>query len=363
MLEKGKISGVQMALMLYPTVLATGFLALPTITSQYAQNDFWMTGILSLFMGLITVYTAVRLHELYPNENVIQHSERIAGKLAGKIIGTIFFLYSIHGTGAIVRQYAEFVTGNFLFKTPILLIISSMVLLASIAVRGGLETMARSAVIFTPIFIFPLLFLLLLIPDLDVRNIFPILSHGIIPVLKGTATPQAWVSELFFMTFFLPCLTDPDKGRKWGNMALGAIVLSMAYVNLFALFLLGQDTGDKAYPILVAFRYISAAGIFENLESLLLAMWVVGNFVKICVFFYAAVLSLSQTLRLSDYRPTVFPLGILAIVFSLWDLPSLSRIGIHNRYTAPFEIPAVLTFIPLLLLVIHHLRGIRKTRR
>lgn len=358
MLEKGKISGVQMMLMLYPTVLATGFLALPTITSQYAQNDLWMTGIVSVFMGLVTIYAAVRLHELYPNENVIQHSERITGKITGKIIGVIFFLYSIHGTGSIVRHYAEFVTGNFLFKTPILLIISSMILLAAIAVRSGLETIARSAVIFTFIFILPLFLLLLLIPDLDVRNIFPILSHGIIPVLKGTATPQAWICELFFMTFFLPNLTDPNKGRKWGNMALVAIVLSMVYVNLIALFLFGSDMSDKSYPILIAFRYISAAGFFENLESLLLAMWVVGNFVKICVFLYAAVISLAQTLQLTEYRPIVFPLGILAIVFSLWDLPNFSRLGTHFRYTAPFEIPAVLTVIPLLLLFIDRLRKI-----
>lgn len=356
MLEKGKISGVQMVLLLYPTVLATGFLALPTITYQYAQNDLWMTGILSIFMGLASVYAAVRLHELYPKENVVQHSERIVGKLAGKIIGTIFFLYSTHANGTIIRQYAEFVKGSFLFKTPILLISATMLLLASIAVRGGVETMARSAVIFTPIFIIPLLFLLLLIPDMDVRNIFPILSHGIIPVLKGTATPQAWLSELFFMTFFLPCMTDSNKGRKWGHLVLGAVVLSLTYVNLIMLFLFGSDTGNKSYPVLVAFRYISAANFFENLEALLLAMWIVGNFVKISVFLYASVLSFAQTMHLSEYRPIVFPIGILVLVFSFWDLPSTSRFGIYLMYAVPFLIPIVLTLIPLLLLFINRLR-------
>ncbi|MDQ8734177.1 endospore germination permease [Paenibacillus sp. LHD-38] len=356
MLEKGKISGVQMALMLYPTVLATGFISLPTITAQYARNDLWMTGILSSFMGLVTVYVAVRLHELYPNETVIQHSERIVGKIPGKMIAVIFFLFSLQAAGNVIRQYAEFVTGNFLFKTPILLIISTMVLLACFAVRAGLEIMARCAVIFTPIFILPLFILLLLFPDLEVRNIFPILSRGFIPVLQGTATPQAWISELFFMTFFLPCLANPEKGKKWGMISLCAIVLSMTYVNLITLFLLGPDTGNKNYPILIAFRYISVANFFENLESLLLAMWVVGNFIKISVFFYAAVLSFAQTLRLSDYRPVVFPLGIFVIIFSLWDLSNFSALGSLLTFMLPFEIPVVLTLIPLLLLVIDRLR-------
>lgn len=357
MLEKGKISGLQMALMLYPTVLATGFLALPTISAQYARNDLWMTGILASFLGIVTIYVAARLHDLYPNETIIQHSEHIVGVWFGKMVGVILFLYSLQASGIIIRQYADFVTGNFLFKTPILLVISTMALLACLVVYAGLEVMARCAVIFTPIFIFPLIFLLLLIPDLDVKNIFPILSHGIIPVLQGTATPQAWISELFFMTFFLPCLSDPKKGKKWGLISCCAIVLSMTYVNLITLFLLGPDIVNKIYPILIAFRYISIANFFENLESLLLAMWVVGNFIKISVFYYVTVISFTQTLRLSDYRPVVFPIGILIIVFSMWDLPNFSVIGSHLTFIIPFEIPIVLTLIPLLILAIDRLRN------
>lgn len=356
MLEKGKISGYQMALLLYPTVLATGFLALPTITAQYARNDFWMTGILSSLSGIITVYAASRLHQLYPNETIIQHSERIAGVLPGKILSILFFFYMIEGTGSIIRQYAEFVNGSFLFKTPIILIISSMVLLTCFAVRGGLEIMARCAVIFTPFFILSLFLLLLLFPDLDIKNVFPILNHGIIPVLQGTIAPQAWNSEMFFMTFFLPCLNNPEKGKKWGIISLCAIVISMTYVNLITLFLLGPDIGNKIYPILIAFRYISIANFIENLDSLLLAMWVVGNFIKISVFFYVAVLTFAETLKLSDYRPVVFPLGILAIILSLWDIPSFSALSTYLMLAVPFEAFIALNLIPILLLFINRLR-------
>ncbi|MDQ0194277.1 GerAB/ArcD/ProY family transporter [Paenibacillus wynnii] len=363
MLDKGKISAVQMSLLLYPTVLATSFLSMPSLAAQYAQNDLWMTGILSSFFGLLTIYVATRLHDLFPKESIIQQSERVIGVLPGKIIGILFFIFYIHVTGMIVRMYTEFVSGQYLFKTPPLLIIFIIVLLSSIAVRGGIETLARCAVIFTPILMFSLLFLLLLFPSFDVRNIFPILSHGIIPVLKASALPQSWVSELFFISFLLPHLTDPKKGRKWGFLTLGAIVLSIIYMNLITLLLLGSDTANKTYPILVVFRYISLAGIFENLESLLLAMWIVGNFIKISLFLYVASISFAQTLRLSDYRPSVFPLGILVIVFSLWDIPNFSKLGEHLRYVAPFEIPLVMVLIPVLILIIARLRGIRTSKR
>lgn len=356
MLEKGKISAVQMALIMHPTVLATGFLALPTITAQYAENDLWLTGIFASLFGLITIYVATRLHELYPKQTVIQYSEHIVGKIPGKIIGIIHFLFLLHATGIVSRQYAEFVSGNFLFKTPLLVIISSMILLSAFAVRGGVEMVARSAVIFTPLFILPILLLLLLIPDLDVKNIFPILSHGMIPVIKGTATPQAWISEFFLITFFLPYLSDPEKGRKWSLISLCAVIMSLTYVNLISLFLFGPDTGNKNYPILIAFRYIKIADFFENLESMLLAMWVVGNFVKIAAFYYAAVLSFAQCFKLSAYRPVVFPMGILIVVISLWDLPSYTKLAFFLKNVSPFEIPVIMTLIPLLLLIVAGLR-------
>jgi len=42
---------------------------------------------------------------------------------------------------------------------------------------------------------------------------------------------------------------------------------------------IGAETrpGNKSYPILVAFRYINISNFFENMEALLLAIWVVGN--------------------------------------------------------------------------------------
>lgn len=357
MLEKGKISSLQMGFMLYSTVLATGFLVLPTITAQFAQNDLWLTGIFSAGMGFLTVYLANRLHGLYPKQTIIEYSNRILGKIPGKIVGLSFFFFSLHSMGLIVRQYAEFVKGNFLLKTPIIIIICSLILLCAFAVRGGAELMARSAVIFTLIFIIPLFILLLLLPDLDLKNVFPILSRGIMPVLKATTTPQGWISEIFLMSFFLPCLTDPQKGMRVGFITLCAIVASMVYVNLIVLFLFGVDAGNKIYPILTAFRYISLSNFFENLESLLLAMWVAGNFVKISVFYYAAVLSFAQSLELTDYRPVVLPLGILAVVFSLWDIPDFPALSKLLKDVSPFYIPTFLMAIPLFLLIVAVLRN------
>ncbi|WP_127532567.1 GerAB/ArcD/ProY family transporter [Paenibacillus kobensis] len=354
---KEQISAFQMALMMYPTVLATGFLALPSVSAHYAGSDMWLAPLFASFSGFLGIFCAVKLHQRFPGQTVVQYGEQIVGRWLGKLIGLGYFIYLAHRLGTISRQYAEFVEGNFLFRTPNLIVICTIVLLAGLAVRGGIEVMARSAVIFTPIFIFPIFFLLLLFPDLNYHHMFPVLDHGLVPVLQGSIAPQAWFNEYFLISFILPKLANAGEGGKWGYISFSAVLVSLVYVDLICLFLLGEDTGSKTYPVLVAFRFLSVADLFENLEALLLAMWVFGNFVKISVFYYAAVTSFTQCLNLQDYRVYVLPVGIIGIAFSLWDLPTYPSLVQHLRLAAPFEILLFLSAIPLLLLIIAALSG------
>lgn len=141
---------------------------------------------------------------------------------------------------------------------------------------------------------------------------------------------------------------------------MAMIVLFLTYSNLIALFLLGPDLRNKVYPLLVAFRYIGVGTFLENLESLLLAMWVIGNFLQVGVFLYAASLSLAQCFELSDYRPIVFPLALLSLAIGIWDVPNFPVFGEMVRMAVPFHILTTNLVIPLILLAVASLRK-RKT--
>ncbi|GFN30097.1 GerAB/ArcD/ProY family transporter [Paenibacillus xylaniclasticus] len=202
MLENQKISALQMAVLLYSAVLATGFMVLPSFAAQHAKNDGWMTGLLAGFFGVLAILLAIGLHNGYPKQTIVEYAGQIVGRTTGRVIGLIYTVVLMHLTGVILREYAEFVKSNFLFNTPILFIILSMMVLSAWGVRGGVEVIARGAIVLTPLFILPLFILLMLIPVLELSNILPILTHGIVPVIKGSLMPGAWMSELFLMNFY-----------------------------------------------------------------------------------------------------------------------------------------------------------------
>ncbi|MFF2288681.1 GerAB/ArcD/ProY family transporter [Peribacillus butanolivorans] len=360
-MEKGKISSFQMAILMYPTIVATAILGVPSITAKYAQNDLWLSPIFASLIGYVTVYIADKLHKFYPDQTVIQFSEQIIGRLGGKILGFMFMFFYIQITGVMIKQYAEFVVDSFLINTPIIVIVASMVALCAFVTRGGLEGLGRAAQLFFPVFIFPLLIAIIFVfPDFEFKNIFPILGNGIMPPLKGSIVPGGWFTEFFLITFLLPFLADKKKGMKYGMLTVFAVMITLVMVNLVVLFVLGATTSTKVYPLMSVARYISFGEFFEHMESIVMAIWVVGAFIKISVCYYATALGTAQWLNLSDYRLVVWPLGILLVAFSFWSLPNTIELSRYNVGVFPPFGLMMQTIIPLILLVIAVVRKRKK---
>lgn len=357
MLERGKISALQLWMIMYPTILSTVILLVPAITAGHAGRDLWISPLWASIIGIVTVWVACRLHELYPGQTLIEYSERILGRWAGKAVAAMYLFFLLHMSGIILREYGDFVVGSFLNQTPISVVIGTMLLVCAFNVRGGLEVVGRTAQIFVPIVL--LLFLgvfILLIPDLDPRQLQPVLEFGLWPGVKGAFVPSGWFSEFIVIVFLLPYLSNREKGMKAGLLAVLAVLGTMVMTNAAAFSLFGETTSTYVYPVMVAARYISFADFFEHLEALVMLIWVGGTFVKISMFYYAAVLGTAQWLGLSDYRPITLPIGFLLLLLGIWAAPGLPELVHFLDVISPFYFVTVQTAIPVLLLGLACLR-------
>lgn len=363
-MERGKISSLQMAMLLYPAIIATAILSIPAFTAKYAGNDVWLSPIIASSIGFLAVFIAVKLYHYYPGKTIIQTSEEILGRILGKIIGFLFLSFYIEMSGNIARTYSEFLVTSFLPKTPQIVIIAFMMCLCGFCIYGGLEVLARCGQVLFPLLVFPLLFsLLFLVKDFDFGNILPILEDGLMPSIKGAIVPSGWFAEYFLIAFLLPFLADQNKGMKYGVISVFGTMLTLVMVNLIVLFILGAATASKTYPLMNVYRHISFGGIFENMEAVVMAIWIVGAFVKISVFYYAAALGTAQWLNLSDYRPVIWPLGILISQFSYWGLPNTMALHRTNITDFPLHSISIQILIPLLLLIVAMMKNTHEKKK
>ncbi|WP_428910741.1 GerAB/ArcD/ProY family transporter [Niallia sp. Krafla_26] len=358
MIEKGRISYLELALIMYSIVVATAILYIPYVTAQQANRDLWLSPLWGSLSGFLIVVIIVKLSRLFPGKTLIQYCELILGRTIGKIIAFIYLFFLLHDTAIAFREYGEFIESAFLHKTPMIFVTGSIALSCAVAVHGGIETIGRCATIFLPIVLASyILIYLFLIPDLNVKNMLPILSDGIMPSIKGSLAPHAWLSQFSLMSFLLPLLSNQQKVMKWGMFSVFASVLTMVFINLGNLFLFGKIIINLHFPVFEAARFISVGSFFEHVESIVIAVWVLGGFVQLSAFFYLLVLGTSQWLTLPSYKPFVLPIGFLIILFSAWSISSFEDMIRGMGTTVPFYFLTVQLIIPIFLLVIAIIRG------
>ncbi|QHW33196.1 endospore germination permease [Paenibacillus rhizovicinus] len=361
MIEKGRISPLQLAIFLHPVIAGTVVLTVPSITMNTAGRDMWATPVVSSLFGALVIVVMCKLHERYPRETFVQYCESILGAYVGRLIALFYLVSFLYTNGLVLRQYGEFIAATFLMETPMVFVLLSLIAVSAYAVHQGLEVWARASQLLTPIaLVFVLFMLVLMIPDMQVKEMFPIMEYGPLPLLRSTIVPSSWFSQFFFISFFLPYLAKKSiSAMKWTFISLATIMVTILIVNLAVLLIFGNTNKGFNYPFLNAVRYISLSDFLEHIESLLMATWLVAIFIKVTMVYYVTALGSAQLLRLSDYRMLIAPIGLLMILFSIWCAPDFQELKQLIGGSVPFFYQLILMVIPLLMLGVALARGAR----
>ena len=365
MLEKGRISSRQFILLLVTTVVATAILILPAIVAKNARQDGWISIlVVATIHGAIVAIIIAALARRFPTQTLVEYSESILGRWLGKIAGFLMIIWFIYTNAIVVREFAEFMITAFMPETPLLVINGLILILAASTVRNGLETIARVNIYYISGALTALLIVnILLTKDMAPAAILPVLEQGWKPVILGGATPSAFRGELVLGAMMMPYINQRTAGRHaphWANLLI-ALLLTSDFLSV--LFILGPLTAESSFPTLAIARYVSAANFLERFEVLVMLIWIAGVMVKIAIFYYAAVLGTAQLCGLRDYRPLVFPAGIILLVLAIVSFDNFTELSgfIDNLwpvYALVFE-----TVLPLTLLLVAVILGKREGQK
>lgn len=359
-MDRGRISDLQLMFLLVVTVLSTAILFAPSIGPEIAGRDAWITKVIATLTGVAIALVVANLGLRFPSETIIQYTPKILGTLPGKFVGFLYVFGFIHINTVTISESSYFMVTAFMPDTPFLIFSISVVLIAAWAVRGGIEVIARANQFVFFIFSASLLGLAVLVAnEMQLDWLLPVLEKGFGPVLTGSLTPTTFRGEVFLLLMLLPFLNQPWKGYRatiWAVVLIGFFLVleDIVVVTVFT----AELPGRMVFPILQVGRIINVAEFIQRLESLVMVLWVAGIFVKVSVYYYAGVLGLAQWLGLSDYRPLVLPVGGLLTAGSVLAFANIidlrDFLAIFPFYGLPMEF-----IVPLLLLIVAHLRGFR----
>lgn len=359
MLDKGRISSVQLLFLLLIAELATAFLYVPAITSKAAGPDGWLSLLIPATIYASTVAaTCVALSKRFPNQVFSEYLPEVIGQIPGKLLAAIYTGILIHITSVMVIEGAQFIQSNFLTETPVLVL---QLVLVGVAVYGsylGIEVIARHNELVFPIFILSLSSLIALVAkDIKLQNFLPVLENGVVPVLKGAMVPGVWRGEVFIMLWLYPYLNRKEEAYQ---SAFGMVFMATFVVTIVVSVTVGVFgdlyTSRLVYPVNVLARYISVAGILERLELFIVIIWVAGVIVKLAVFFHTAGIAATSTLGLKNYRVMLLPVALAAMIVGNIFYGNYVQVVDFLSQVWPFYGSTIELLIPVLILLLAVIR-------
>lgn len=317
-MREEKIDTGQAVLVLVAAVLPTAILTVPDFVLKLAGQDAWLSVALATAAGLLIALLAANLSLLFPQKNFFSFSEELLGKTAGKITCLLYIFWLIQANSVVINEFASFLCTALMPNTPSTVFFVVVIAVAGYAVYGGLEVLARYTQLFLPLLL-GLLFIsfLLTAPDIQTARILPFFEAGLPALLKSATLPLSLFGEIIILTVIAPNLEDKRKIRRAAVLATlinGAAFLASVLVVILVL---GPEVGSSyIFPTYNAVRTVAIANFLERLESIVVAVWMLGGFAKVGVFYYAAVLGTAQVLELRDYRPLVAPAGTVLLALA-----------------------------------------------
>lgn len=360
--DGGRISSVHGSLLVVTAILPWAVLFVPFLAIEVAGHDAWLSAVPATLFGLAVIFLVVVLGRRFPGETLVGIAHRVLGKPLGLLVSAAYAWWFISISALTARGFAELIHTVILPRTPLIVVLGSVVLVTAMNVRGGIEVIARVNQLLIP---FVLAFIgvlaVLSIRDLKPENWQPVLENGLPPLLKGAYIAAGFFGEgIVGLMMVLPFLNRPSQAPRAMWLAILAVGLLMMSTTFWYVGVMGADLAGRLpfSPVEIA-RFVSIAEFLERMEALTVAFWVLANFAKLSIWYYAAVTAAAEVLGLRDWRPLTWPIGLFIGEFSIHFFRNQTDFFAFIRYSSTPYMVLFEVVLPVILWAVAWARGLR----
>jgi spore germination protein KB len=325
---------------------------LPVLTSAHALEDAWIAAGWAFLGTVLLALVMVGLGLRFPRLTLMEYAERLLGKWPGKAVSMVVLWAFLHLAAINIRLYAEMIVGGFLPGTPLIFVISVMVLASAYAAYMGVEVIGRCADLFMPVFTAMLIISLgAAASSFRAANLQPVLGRGLGPTLEAAVVPTSYAAELMVVAVLIPSLVNPRRALPMTLTAVTAAALVLVMTAIAVVGVLGPESGARSvFPFLRMVRALQVTDFFERMEALPILAWGLGLFVSVSVFMFSGARGISQVFGVKDYRPLILPMAVHWVVLGFQSFEDLTQVVVFLRPRVFGPYVAVLISVPYGLL-------------
>ncbi len=368
MSNKMKISSSQIFWMIASMEIGMTLLLTIAPAIRDAKQDAWISMIIGSIASILITYIIVKVSLLYPNQTFIEYSQTILGKWLGKIIVIPYFFMWYSVSGVILRESSDFLHLSLFYQTPLWIVVLMLALvIVYMTYSGGIETIARCSEIFGPLIIITLVIVTILsVNNLRMHRILPVYADsGWQAILKGSLPITSFLGESAMLIMLVPFAVKQNKvlpRALWG-VTVSSIVICITTLTVILTF--GNIAADMWYPFNRMIRFISIMEFIQNIDALVVILWLLSVFIKLSMYLFIMSYGTAQWLGIKNWKNMVWIAAIISFVIAV-AFPDIDAAAMEypTKIWTPYIFPIDIVAIPLILWIIGIIRkkvGANKT--
>ncbi|GGI44787.1 hypothetical protein GCM10008018_08840 [Paenibacillus marchantiophytorum] len=160
------------------------------------------------------------------------------------------------------------------------------------------------------------------------------------------------------LSMLISFMKQPLEAPVRAMLGLGVVCFLFIVSTLFVIMVFGPGlSAHMIHPFFDMVRFISFGGFIENIDVVIVLIWIISVFIKMSLYFFISCYGTAQWLHIKDWRGLIWFIAPIILV-QAWLYPNItvSDIEYVTRYWIPIVLPVNMIGIPLLLWIVANIR-------
>lgn len=310
------------AISLIVTVIIAHILSNLPQTLLHSTNS--ATALNIIYISIITIiicYFISKLFDAFPNSDILDISEFLAGKSLKVTIGVAYIIYLMIIVSFLIRNFSESLRLIYFPNTHFSGIILIFIFAAIILNKFGFRAIVKCNLIIIPLVLISLLIIFFsTIDEFTMQRFFPVLGNGFKYTFIIGATNIFSFGGIILLYFIKPLLNNPSNFKK---VSFIAVLISSVYLLISVISLLLVipmiSSAESTLSIYLAAREVEFGNFFQRVDAIFILVWILSIFSYFSIILSYILFIFKKIFNTKHSKPMVYCFS--ALIYSLSLLP------------------------------------------
>lgn len=341
MKKSGKISTVQLSLIMMTAVGLKNHVTILPHLLRAAKRDAWISVLLALGLILIWCFLLFYIHKATGQTNIFVWVEKNIGKVTGRILSLTVSLFFATLAAISLKEMVVWTKISYLPITPPIFEIILFTGLCFFLASTNIQTIVIvNTFILTAVIVFGFFVAIANIQFKDYSLLKPILENGWSPVFAGIIYPLSGLIELIVILF----MQQKVHGKlKFKVFAINTILLTWLILGplIGSIVEFGPvEAARQKYPAFEQWGLVTLGRFIEHLDFLSIYQWLTGAFIRVSFFLFLSL----EVLSIKKKRTKIILLLTYSMFLIISNSINFSDVVLYS-FIKTFVLPITLYFL------------------